>query len=185
VRWDDLFESLDRQFDVLLEIAEDAEQADRARVAFGAVTAAERLAGSLGGTVRLRLPADRQVSGILTRVGPDFLLLRESPSVDLLVAWSAVQGVEGLSMRTGPGPGVVDSRLDLRKAIRSVSRDRAPVTVHTTHGTELSGTIDRVGADFFELATHAAWEIRRSAAVQGVVLVPLEAVTLVRSAPLG
>jgi hypothetical protein len=62
---------------------------------------------------------------------------------------------------------------------------RMPDTVHTTHGTELSGTIDRVGADFFELATHAAWEIRRSAAVQGVVLVPLEAVTLVRSAPLG
>lgn len=185
MRWNDLFESLDRQFDELVEAAEDAEQADRARVAFGGVTAAERLVGSLGANVRLRLPGDRQVSGVLTRVGPDFLLLRETPSVDLLVAWSAVQGVEGLSMRTGAGLSVVGARLDLRKAIRSVSRDRAPVTVHTTHGTELSGTIDRVGADFFELAAHAAWEIRRGPAVQGVVLVPLGAVTLVRSAPLG
>ena len=29
------------------------------------------------------------------------------------------------------------------------------------------------------------WEIRRSDAVRGVVLVPLAAVTLIRSAPLG
>ncbi|WP_111767543.1 hypothetical protein [Nakamurella deserti] len=185
MRWDDLFDSLDRQFEELLDAAEDAEQADRARVAFGAVPAVERLVGALGSTVRLRLAGDRQVTGVLDRVGPDFVLLRESAGVDLLVAWSAVAWVEGLSRRTGPGLGTVDGRLDLRKAVRSVARDRAAVTVHTTHGTDLSGTIDRVGADFFELAAHAAWETRRSGAVQGVVLVPLAAVLVIRSAPLG
>lgn len=185
MRWDDLFESLDRQFEQLLDAADDAELADRVRVAFGAVIAVERLAGAVGATIRVRLADERRVSGALTRVGPDFLLLRESPSVDLLVAWSAVAAVEGLSMRTGAGLGSVDSRFDLRRAVRSVARDRAAVTVHTTHGTELSGTVDRVGADFFELAAHAAWETRRSTAVQGVVLVPLSAVTLIRSAPLG
>jgi hypothetical protein len=185
MRWDDLFESLDRQFEELLDAAEDAEQADRTRVAFGGVSATERMSAAVGATVRLRLTGDRQVTGVLDRVGPDFLLLHESATVDLLVAWSAVAWVEGLSRRTGPGLGTVDTRFDLRKAVRSVARDRAAVTVHTTHGTELSGTVDRVGADFFELAAHAAWETRRSGAVQGVVLVPLRAVMLIRSAPLG
>ncbi len=185
MRWDDLFDGLDRQFEELLDAAEDAELADRSRVAFGTVTAIERVVGSIGGVLRVRLPGDRQASGVLTRVGPDFLLLREHHAADLLIAWSAVQGVEGLSRRTGPGLGTVDTRFDLRKAVRSVARDRAPVTLLTAHGTELSGTIDRVGADFVELAAHAAWEIRRSDAVRGVVLVPLAAVTLIRSAPLG
>ena len=185
MRWDDLFDGLDRQFEELLDAAEDAENADRARVAFGAVTATERLVSAVGATVRVRLPDNRQVSGLLTRVGPDFLLIRENHAVDLLVAWSAVLGVEGLSQRTGPGLGTVDTRLDLRRAVRSLARDRAPVTVLSAHGTEISGTIDRVGADFFEIATHAAWEIRRTSAVRGVVLVPLPAVTLIRSAALG
>lgn len=185
MRWDDLFENLDQRFEELLDAAEDAEQADRTRVAFGAVTAIERLTGALGGTLRLRLDHGDIVVGRLTRVGPDFLLLQESPSADLLVAWSAVAGVEGLSMRTGAAPGTVDQRFDLRKAVRSVARDRAPVAVRTMHGTDLAGTVDRVGADFFELATHAGWENRRSGAVRGVVLVPLAAVTMIRSAPLG
>ena len=185
MRWDDLFDGLDRQFEHLLDAAEDAEHADRVRVTFGGVTAIERAAGSLGGLVQIRTPGDRRVTGELVRVGPDFLLLRESVSVDLLVAWSAVQGIEGLTQRTGPALGTVDTRFDLRKALRSLARDRAPVTVGTAHGTELSGTIDRVGADFCEVAAHPGWETRRSPAVRTVVLVPLAAVVLVRSAPLG
>ena len=184
MRWDDLFDSLDARFEELLDAAEDTEQADRARVAFGAVAATERLTGAVGRTVRLRLSQDRQVSGRLARVGPDFVLLRESASVELLVSWAAVAAVEGLSRRTGAPLGTVDHRFDLRKAIRSIARDRAAVTVHTRQGTEISGTVDRVGADFFEVATHAAWENRRAAAVQGVVLVPVAAVAVVRSARL-
>ncbi len=185
MRWDDLFASLDGRFEELLDAAEDAERADRARVTFGAVTSTERLTGAVDTTLRLRLASDRQVTGRLTRVGPDFLLLAESSSVDLLVAWAAVAAVEGLSRRTGAPLGTVDHRFDLRKAVRSVARDRAAVTVHTRHGTEISVPVERVGADFFEVATHAAWETRRVTAVQGVVLVPLPAVAVIRSAPLG
>lgn len=184
MRWEELFEDLDRQFEELIDAAEDAEQGDRVRVEYGAVSAAQRLAGSLGGLLRIRLAGGQRVSGRLTRVGADWLLLRESESTDLLVAWSAVTGVEGLSRQTSAPLGAVDQHFDLRKAVRSVARDRAPVSVHTAHGTELTGTVDRVGADFFELAAHAAWEIRRSAAVQGVVLVPLASVVMIRSAPL-
>ncbi len=50
---------------------------------------------------------------------------------------------------------------------------------------ELTGTIDRVGADFLELAVHAAWEPRRAGSVRSVALVPLSAIVLVRALPLG
>jgi hypothetical protein len=50
---------------------------------------------------------------------------------------------------------------------------------------EIIGTIDRVGADFIEVAVHAAWEPRRASAVRLVALVPLTAIVLVRALPLG
>ena len=52
-------------------------------------------------------------------------------------------------------------------------------------GTEITGTIDRVGADFAEIAVHAAWEPRRAATVRSVVLVPLAAISMIRALPLG
>jgi len=55
----------------------------------------------------------------------------------------------------------------------------------STGSAEVIGTIDRVGADFIEVAVHAAWEPRRAAAVRSVALVPLDAIVLVRAMPLG
>lgn len=185
MRWDDLFADLEGRFDELAYAAEEAELADRTRVEFGRVTAVERLVGAIGGHVRLRLAGGQLAEGRLNRVGTDWVLLRESGSAELLIALAAVAAVEGLAACTGAELGSVDARFDLRKALRSVARDRAPVTVHSRHGTELSGTIDRVGHDFVELAVHAAWEVRRSAAVRSVLLVPLAGLVMVRSVPLG
>ena len=79
----------------------------------------------------------------------------------------------------------MDVRYDFRMALRAVARDRAPVSVLTGGDDGLTGTIDRVGADFVELAAHAAWEQRRGPAVRSVLLVPLSAIRLVRAQPLG
>lgn len=185
MRWDDLFADLERRFEELAEEADDAEQADRVRVESGTVSMVERLTGAMGGAIRLRLDGGRLVSGRLSKVGPDWLLVEDGETAELLVALPAVAAIEGLAARTGRPPGGVDSRFDLRKALRSVARDRAPVTVHTVHGTELSGTVDRVGLDFFELAEHAAWENRRAGSVRAVLLIPLAALVLIRSAPIG
>ena len=185
MRWDALFDDLDRQFQQLNDATEDAEQADQIRVEIGAVAMVERLAGARGGQVRLRLAGGRLVSGRLDRLGPDWLLLIESVATDLLIPFAALATVEGVTASTGRALGTVDSRFDLRKALRGVGRDRAPVGVLTTFGAEVTGTIDRVGADFLELATHAAWEVRRTDAVRSVLLVPLSAIVMVRAVPIG
>jgi len=47
-------------------------------------------------------------------------------------------------------------------------------------GTAIDGTIDRLGADFVEVAQHAAGELRRRDQVREVALVPLSALAVVR-----
>jgi hypothetical protein len=52
--------------------------------------------------------------------------------------------------------------------------------VHLIDGTTADGTIDRIGADFVEIAAHAAGELRRRSEVRDVLVVPLGAVAAVR-----
>jgi hypothetical protein len=77
------------------------------------------------------------------------------------------------------------SRLDLRRALRGLARDRAVVQVILDDGAALTGTLDRVGADYVEMAEHPADQLRRSEAVQGVRAVVLEAIAVVRTVPPG
>src|SRR3712207_3266832 len=81
-----------------------------------------------------------------------------------------------------PADGV-RSRLDLRRALRGLARDRAAVHVVLDDGGTVTGTLDRVGADYVELAEHPADVARRSEAVQGVRAVVIGAVMLVRTVP--
>ncbi len=82
--------------------------------------------------------------------------------------------------------------MNLRHALRGLARDRSPIALVVSGGvgepaalyTEVTGTIDRIGADFLEMALHAPWEPRRTASVRSIVLVPLEAIVLVRALPL-
>ena len=144
-----------------------------------------------------RLPG---APGRLGRVGPNWLLLTEAQGRDALIALSAMTAIEGLTASTGREITGVARRLDLRHALRGLVRDRAPVTVALTgwaggvpvagqpqagFGTEVTGTIDRVGADFIEVASHAAWEPRRASTIRSVALVPLAALMVVRALPLG
>ena len=193
MRWEQLFSDLDARFDDLADAEMLAELADRQRVAAGAITVVERVGGALGRPVRIRTTAGVTVTGTLRKVGPDWMLLQEAPGREVVVALRAATIIEGLSAATGPPIAGVELRLNLRHALRGLARDRSPVALVVCGGTgepsgpytEITGTIDRLGADFLELALHAPWEPRRAASVRSVVLVPLPAVVLVRAVPLG
>jgi hypothetical protein len=187
MRWQQLFADLQAQFDEQEAAAERAEWGSRARTEIGAVTLADRLGGALGTPVSLRCRGGGAVAGRLVELGVDWLLLEDEHARSTLVALSGVRAVGGLGRRTAAAedPGPVRGRLDLRRALRALARDRALVQVVLDDGFVLSGTLDRVGADYVELAEHPLDEPRRSEAVLGVRTVVISAIALVRSGTAG
>jgi hypothetical protein len=184
VRWDDLFADLEAQAQAL-EVAERAaEVGERARIEFGATGMLQRLRAAIGAGLRIELLGGVAVSGTVQRVGVDWLLCDEGAGREALVPLHAVRMVQGLGrMSATPGSeGAVAARLTIRSALRAIARDRSAVRLHTVDGAVLDATVDRVGADFVEVARHAAGEARRRAEVRDVVLVPLDAVAAVRRA---
>jgi hypothetical protein len=183
MRWQQLFADLEAQFIEAAAASDRAEDASRARLEMGAVALADRLRGALGHPVLLRCRGAGQVAGALTDVGVDWLLLEDDAGREVLVSAGAVLVVGGLGRQTAAAEpaGAVRSRLDLRRAVRALARDRAPVQVVLEDGAVISGTVDRVGADHLELAEHEADVSRRPDAVLGIRAVVLDAVVLVRT----
>jgi len=198
VRWEVLFRDLEAQ----LESAEAAELATEVselrRLETARLRLVDRLRAAEGQRVGVAVLGGSTVEGRLAGVGSDWLLVDTSggdgsrgsggSSVGgvagaALVPAAAVVSVQGLSARsTSPGSeGKVASRLGLAHALRSVARDRSEVSVALIDGSTLAGTVDRVGADFFEVAEHPVGEPRRRADVLGVRTVPFAAVAVVRS----
>src|SRR3954469_10565417 len=131
--------------------------------------------------------ASHQVAGVLAGVGPDWVLLEGEQKREHLVALAAVRTVAGLGRRTAaPEPvGAVRAGLDLRRVLRGLARDRSAVQLVSDDGGALTGTLDRVGADYVELAVHPSDEPRRRESVQEVRAVVIGAVAVVRTVPPG
>jgi len=187
MRWQRLFADLSAQWEEAEASAERLESASRARAEFGGVLLADRLRGTEGARVVLRCRGAGPVAGAVAHVGPDWVLLVDERGAEVLVATAAVLAVSGLGRRTAAPaePGAVAGRLDLRRAVRGLARDRAQVQAVLVDGAVVTGTIDRVGADFCELAEHPLDQARRGSAVQGVTAVVLSALAVVRTAVTG
>lgn len=182
MRWDGLFADLEAQA-TELEIAERAaEVEERARAEIGRIRLLDRLRPALGTQIRVRCLGDETVAGRLERAGSNWLLIAEGADREALVVTAAVLGVSGLGRVSAPPDTetVVESRLGLRHALRGIARDRSSVRVGVVDGTTVDGTIDRLGADFIEVAEHAPGELRRRGGVRDVVVVPLAAIAVVR-----
>ena len=184
MRWEQLFADLEAQAAEQETAADQAEAGSRARAEYGQLRLADRLGGSVGRPVTLRCLGAGDVGGRLVDRGVDWLLLSDPQDRDVLVATAAVCAVAGLATATAPvqDDGPVARALDLRRALRGLARDRAAVHCQLLDGTVLTGTVDRVGADFLELAEHPLDQPRRRGAVTGVRAVPLAAVVVVRTA---
>jgi hypothetical protein len=183
MRWQQLFDDLQSQFEAEEAAAERAEWASRARAEVGAVRLVERLAGAIGFPLGLGVRGAGPVAGVLTGLGPDWLLLEDDQGREQLVALAAVRTVAGLGRRTAvqEPAGAVRARLDLRRALRGMARDRSVVQLVLDDGGTLTGTLDRVGADYVELAVHPADEPRRKEVVQSVRAVVIGAIAVVRT----
>ncbi|WP_279581602.1 hypothetical protein [Fodinicola feengrottensis] len=181
-RWERLFADLEDQADALERAEEAAQVGDRVRAEVGDVRLYDRLRAAVGQQLALTVRGAGAVAGALLEVGPDWLLLGEPYEREVLVPFAAVTSVGGLGRHSAaPGSqGRVAARLTLRWALRRLARDRAAVCVFLADGCQLGGTVDRVGADFVELAEHPAGEPRRASAVRGVRAVPLHALALIR-----
>jgi hypothetical protein len=182
MRWDALFADLEAQADALAAAERAAEADERARIELGSVHWRRRLEAAAGAVVQVRLAGAGALRGRIDRVGSDWLLLQQEGASEALVSLAAVQVVAGLSRYAAPEQdGRVSSRITLRMALRAVARDRSVVRIHLTGADAVvDGTIDRVGADFVDVAEHPAGEPRRRGEVRSTVLIPVAGIAAVR-----
>jgi hypothetical protein len=183
MRWQQLFTDLEAEFDEAAAREERAELPSRSRAETSTVRLAERIGGAVGGRVSLRCRGAGEVAGRLTDAGVDWALLVDDTGREVLVALPAVVVASGLVRSTAATARAarVRAALDLRWALRGLARDRSAVAVVLDDGGVLTGTVDRVGADFVELAEHAPDEFRRPGAVRAVRAVALGALAVVRT----
>lgn len=182
MRWDELFRDLEGQLEAHERAELQLEVADRTRREWAQVRLADRLRPLVGEQVGLDVAGSGGLSGRLVDMGPDWLLLDLAPSGRAaLVPLGAVLTVRGLSRWTATPEGEVGRRLRLAYALRGIARDRRAVLAVLTDGSAVQGTIDRVGADFFELAEHPPGEPRRAPEVRSVRALPFPALASLHS----
>jgi hypothetical protein len=183
MRWQALFDDLEGQLEAAEAAELQAEVAHRTRREVALLSVVDRLRPVEGHPVAVSVFGAGTVHARLLDTGVDWLLLEENGAREVLVPLPAVLGVSGVGARSeAPGAGgEVARRLDLRWALRGLARSRAGVSVVLRDGSAVTGTLDRVGADHVEVAEHPPGEARRAGSVRQVRLVPLPAVSLVRS----
>ncbi|MGX7679199.1 hypothetical protein ACSMXN_09900 [Jatrophihabitans sp. DSM 45814] len=182
MRWDGLFADLEAQAAALAAAERSAEVEERTRVEAAQLGVIDRLRPSVGSQLRLRCEGGLVVFGQVRRVGSDWVLMGESSGREAVVSIAAVNAISGLG-RLSAAPrsmGRVESRLGFRHVLRGIARDRSSVRIQSTDGSVVDGTIDRLGADFLELAVHAAGEWRRNTEVLDVQVIVLRAVAAVQ-----
>jgi hypothetical protein len=119
-----------------------------------------------------------RVTGVLTGVGPDWLLVDEDAGREALVLLGALATVTGLGRRADVTPEL--ARLGVRSLLRRFARDRLPLRLTLVDGQELDGTIDRVGADHVEIARLPVGETDRLAGIRRGELVAIAPIAVVR-----
>ncbi len=185
MRWDALFTDLEGQLAASGRLDLEAEVAERARLEAAAVELADRLRGSLGMPIGVRLAAGTVFEGILSHAGSQALVLNEARH-QVLIPYAAVVRYLGLSRLAVTEPSRVRQRLGLASALRGLASDRTRLAVLTSGGaageSALHGVIDRVGRDYLDLALTEDGEDRRAASVRGTATIPFAALSALRSA---
>ncbi|MCU1675730.1 MAG: hypothetical protein JWM93_488 [Frankiales bacterium] len=181
MRWDALFADLEAQFEAAEAAELSAEVADRSRLEAARLRLVDRLAANVGVAATTRLTNGDVVVGEITSYGPDWVLVLDETGRSVLLPAAAILWVTGLGrMSADPTRSTkVESKLDLRYALRRLVRDRGEVLVSFVDGTRVTGSLVRVGADFVEVAETGT---RTDVVRRAVRTVPLTALAFLRPA---
>ena len=183
MRWNALFEDLELQLAEAGVLGLESEIAERSRADIASMALHERLRGSLGRHVGVHLSSGRVLAGTLSHAGSESLVLDEEVH-QVLIPYAAVGHCTGLGRFAVGEASPVRRKLGLASALRGLARDRAELTVLMAGGSpdaQISGVIDRVGRDFFDLAMVLPGEPRRAGRVADVATVPFQALGALRS----
>ena len=150
MRWEALFADMEAQLDAVRTADLAAEVAELTRAERATVGLSDRLRAARGSPVTVRLHGGEHISGLLVDVAHQWFLL-DDRGRRALVPCAAVAAVRGLTRHSAAAAGAVERRLTLGHALRALARDRSVVQV-ATDGGELTGRVDRVGADHLDLA---------------------------------
>lgn len=185
MRWDSLFADLEAQATAAGLAQRAAEVDERARMESARVGLVDRLRAAVGCELRLHCMGGIVVAGTLRRVGADWALVDEAAGQQAVVPIAAVLAFGGLGWLSAvPGvDGKVGSRLGLSSVLRGIGRERVGVRAYLLDSMVFAGTVDRVGADFVELAVHPVGQPRRRGDVRDRLVVRFAALAVVRRGP--
>lgn len=150
MRWEALFADMEAQLDAARTADLAAEVVELTRAERATVSVADRFRAARGATLTVRTDGGEQVSGMLRDASAQWILL-DTQGRSSLVPLAAVTAIRGLTRHSAGGCGVVERRLTLGHALRALARDRVIVQI-VTHGGDLTGRVERVGADHLDLA---------------------------------
>ncbi|WP_214465808.1 hypothetical protein [Microbacterium flavescens] len=193
MRWDRFFDDLEDQLASEWEAERAALDTEAERLRLSRVALHERL-GELTGrdaaaaVVVIELSDGTAQRATVTGVGADWVALRpvEGRGGAVVAPFAAIVGI-GMphhdllrSARPAAPRSALAERMTFGFVLRDLVRRRAGVVVHLSSGRALTGTIDRAGADHFDLALHEPGTPRRADAIAGHRIVPFAAVAWVR-----
>ncbi len=178
MRWQRFFDDLEGMFDWRNRPA-DAELADLTRRELARVSLLDRLLDH-DGPLELVIAGGQVLRGPVAEAGQGWVMVRHGRQRHVIVPFGAILEITGLGRRAGVG-GDISRRLTLAHVVRGLARHRCVVAVEDIGGRRRTGTIDVVGADFFELAEHPVEQPRRRAHVVAARVVPFTALACLQA----
>ncbi len=182
MRWDRLFDDLEAQASAEWEAERAALASESERVRLSRVSLRDRLLvlRDAQAQVRVQLSGGAGVEGRIVAVGADWLAVDRGPSSVSIVPLGGVTGLrmahaDLLHSASGRVGQALRERMDLGFVLRDLARRRVPVLVELVADDALTGTVDRAGADHFDLAIHDLDVPRYPSAVTGFRMVPFGA----------
>lgn len=182
MRWDRLFDDLEAQASAEWEAERAALASESERVRLSRVSLRDRLLvlRDSQAQVRAHLTVGSGVEGRIAAVGADWFAVDRGPSSVSVIPLVALAGLrmphaDLLHSATGRAGDALRERLDLGFVVRDLARRRVPVLAELVAGDSLTGTVDRAGADHFDLAIHDIDIPRHPSAVTGFRMVPFGA----------